>query len=109
MVVEFRMGREREGPKLFLEKFDGLLQSDGYAVYDSVAGPKMVHAACWLHARIKFIEVVKVHPCDAPVRRAKLDHAARHTLRNKKAPALLEEIKAAKTGSTSADSKPDAK
>jgi len=28
---DFRMGRGREGPKRFLEKFDGLLQSDGYA------------------------------------------------------------------------------
>jgi len=106
------MGRGREGPKRFLEKFDGLLQSDGYAVYDSVGGPKMVHAACWSHARRKFIEAVKLHPgdaaavrmvtrinalfaIDAEARMAKLDHAARHTLRSKKAPALLEEIKTA--------------
>lgn len=114
VVFEFRMGRGREGPKRFLEKFDGLLQSDGYAVYDSVGGPKMVHAACWSHARRKFIEAVKLHPgdavavrmvtridalfaIDAEARMAKLDHAARHTLRSKKAPALLEQIKAAMT------------
>jgi hypothetical protein len=114
VVFEFRMGRGREGPKRFLEKFDGLLQSDGYAAYDSVGGPKMVHAACWSHARRKFIEAVKLHPgdaaavrmvtridalfaIDAEARMAKLDHAARHTLRSKKAPALLEEIKAAMT------------
>jgi transposase len=112
VVFEFRMGRGREGPKRFLEKFDGLLQSDGYAAYDSVGGPKMVHAACWSHARRKFIEAVKLHPgdvaavrlvtridalfaIDAEARMAKLDHAARHTLRSQKAPALLEEIKAA--------------
>jgi transposase len=114
VVFEFRMGRGREGPKRFLEKFDGLLQSDGYAVYDSVGGPKMVHAACWSHARRKFIEAVKLHPgdaaavrlvthidalfaIDAEARMANLDHAARHTLRSKRAPALLEEIKAAIT------------
>ena len=34
---------------------------------------------------------------DAEARTAKLDHAARHILRSKKAPALLEEIKAAVT------------
>ena len=114
VVFEFRMGRGREGPKRFLEKFDGLLQSDGYAAYDSVGGPKMVHAACWSHARRKFIEAVKLHPgdaaavrmvtridalfaIDAEARLAKLDHAARHTLRRQKAPALLEGIKAAMT------------
>jgi transposase len=114
VVFDFRMGRGREGPKRFLEKFDGLLQSDGYAVYDSVGGPKMVHAACWSPARRKFIEAVKLHPgdaaavrlvtridallaIDAEARLAKLDHAARHTLRSKKAPALLEQSKAAMT------------
>lgn len=111
MVVDFRMGRGREGPKRFLEKFDGLLQSDGYAVYDSVGGPKMVHPACWSHARRKFIEAVKLHPgdatavrivthinalfaVDAEARTTKLDHAARHILRREKVPALLAEIKA---------------
>jgi transposase len=88
------------------------LQSDGYAVYDSVGGPKMVHACCWSHARRKFVEAVKLHPgdaaavrlvrlidelfaIDAEARTANLDHAARHVLRSKKAPALLDEIKAA--------------
>jgi transposase len=114
VVFDFRMGRGREGPKRFLEKFDGLLQSDGYAVYDSVGGPKMVHACCWSHSRRKFVEAVKLHPqdaqavrivrlidelfaIDAEARAANLDHAARHLLRSKKAPALLEEIKAAVT------------
>lgn len=114
VVFDFRMGRGREGPKHFLEKFDGLLQSDGYAVYDSVGGPKMVHAACWSHVRRKFMEAVKLHPqdaeavrmvrlidglfaIDAEARMANPDHAARHVLRSKKAPALLEEIKIAVT------------
>ena len=49
VVFDFRMGREREGPKRFLGNFEGILQSDGYAVYDHVGGPKIVHAACWAH------------------------------------------------------------
>jgi hypothetical protein len=28
VVFDFRMGREREGPKRFLENFEGILQSD---------------------------------------------------------------------------------
>jgi len=111
VVFDFRMGRGREGPKRFLEQFDGLLQSDGYAAYDSVGGPKMVHAVCWSHSRRKFVEAVKLHPgdraalrivahinalfaVDAEARTAKMDHAARHALRGKKAPAILAEIKA---------------
>src|SRR5258708_16223284 len=36
VVFDFRMGRGREAPTHFLENFAGLLQSDGYAVYESV-------------------------------------------------------------------------
>jgi transposase len=49
VVFDFRMDREREGPKRFLGNFEGILQSDGYAAYDHVGGPKIVHAACWAH------------------------------------------------------------
>ncbi len=49
VVFDFRMGREREGPKRFLGNFEGILQSDGYGAYDHVGGPKIVHAACWAH------------------------------------------------------------
>src|SRR6516225_4568125 len=62
----------------------------------------------------RFVEAVKLHPqdveavrivrlidelfaIDAEARMANLDHAARHVLRRKRAPALLEEIKAAVT------------
>src|SRR5258708_24578726 len=100
------MGRGREGPKHFLGNVDGLLQSDGYAVSDSVGGPKMVHACCWSHARRKFVEAVKLHPqdteavrivrlidelfaIDAEARAANLDPAAPPVLRSKKAPPLL--------------------
>jgi len=46
VVFDFRLGREREGPKRFLGNFEGILQTDGYAAYDHVGGPKMVHAGC---------------------------------------------------------------
>ena len=49
VVFDFRMGRNREGPKRFLGQFEGILQSDGYAAYEQVGGPKMVHASCWAH------------------------------------------------------------
>jgi len=42
VVFDFRMGRGREGPKQFLKQFEGILQTDGYVVYDHVAGAGVV-------------------------------------------------------------------
>ena len=64
VVFDFRMGRDREGPKQFLGKFEGLLQTDGYQAYHKVGGPKLVHACCLAHARRKFVEAVKVDAKD---------------------------------------------
>ena len=63
-VFEFQMGRGRDGPKKFLGNFDGILQSDGYQVYDGIGGPKLRHIGCWAHARRKFVDAVKVNPRD---------------------------------------------
>jgi transposase len=110
VVFDFRMGRSREGPKRFLEAFEGILQSDGYAAYDQVGGPKLVHAACWSHSRRKFFEALKLHPgdrtamrivaridelfaIDAEARTNHLDHAARHLLRLERARPLLDLLK----------------
>jgi hypothetical protein len=109
-VFDFRMSRKREGPLNFLGNFEGLLQTDGYAAYDRVGGPKMVHAACWSHARRYFVDAVKLNKqdaasiravelmselfaIDAQARNEKMDHAARHALRHQKAPPLLEQIR----------------
>jgi transposase len=111
VIFDFRLGREREGPKQFLQHFDGILQTDGYAAYDHIGGPKMVHAACWSHSRRKFIDAIKLNPKDQPaIRIAKLmddlfaidaearaenmDHAARHARRQRHAPPLLADIRA---------------
>lgn len=110
VVFDFRLGRGREGPKRFLGQFEGILQSDGYAAYEQVGGPKMVHACCWAHSRRKFIEALKLHPedrvatrivaridelfaIDADARSANLDHAARHRLRLERSRPLLDVLK----------------
>jgi transposase len=109
-VFDFRMGRGREGPKLFLGQFEGILQTDGYAAYDHTGGLKMVHAACWAHARRKLFDAVKLNPddrvarqlvgradalflIDAGARDAGLDHADRHALRQEHSRPLLDIIK----------------
>ena len=110
VVFDFRLGRGREGPKRFLAQFEGILQSDGYAAYEQVGGPKIVHACCWAHSRRKYIEALKLHPedrtamrivaridelfaIDAEARSADLDHLARHKLRLQRSRPLLELLK----------------
>jgi transposase len=110
VIFEFRMGREREGPKRFLGDFEGLLQSDGYAAYHEVGGPGIVHAGCWAHARRKFFDAVKLSPqdktsidivakldelfaIDAQAREGGFDLETRHALRQERSKPLLEEIK----------------
>ncbi len=110
-IFEFRMGRGREGPMRFLENFAGMLQTDAYAAYDRVGGPKMVHAGCWTHCRRRFVEATKLNQqdiasarivaqmaklfaIDAEARDENMDHAARHALRMERAPWVLAELKA---------------
>ncbi len=51
-VYDFTLTRERDGPKNFLEGFEGYLQADAYCGYDCIfAGGKVAEVACWIHAR----------------------------------------------------------
>jgi transposase len=106
VMFDFRMGRGREGPLKFLGKFEGILQTDGYAAYERAGGPKLVHAACWAHARRKFLDATKLNPddriaaqtvariddlfaIDAEARNSGMDHAARHALRQDRSRPVL--------------------
>jgi len=110
-VFDFRMSRGRQAPKQFLGAFAGILQTDDYIAYErGLGGPGMVHACCWSHARRHFVDAVKLNKqdagsiraveridklflIDAQAREEKMDRAARHLLRQEKAPPLLEEIR----------------
>jgi transposase len=108
-VFDFRMGRAREGPLKFLGPYKGILQTDDYAAYDRVGGEGMVHAACWAHARRKFVDAVKLNKLDAAAVRmvSRMDdlfgvdamarergftHEQRHALRQEKSVPMLVEL-----------------
>jgi hypothetical protein len=110
VVFDFRMGRDREGPKSFLGGFQGILQTDGYKAYDGIGGGKIVHAACLAHSRRKFVDAVKVNAkdiesarivalmdqlfaIDREAREENLSHIERHQLRQQRAPQLLDEMR----------------
>jgi len=110
VVFDFRLGRGRDGPRRFLGQFEGILQTDGYAAYDQIGGSRMVHAACWAHARRQFFEAVQLNPrdpvatpivarmdqlfaVDAEARCRALSLTARHVQRQETAKPLLDEIR----------------
>jgi len=110
VVFDFRLGRGRDGPKRFLGQFEGILQTDGYTAYDQIGGPRMVHAACWAHARRQFFEAVQLNPrdpaatpivarmddlfaVDAEARRRGIGLTGRHALRQERAKPLLDDIR----------------
>jgi transposase len=110
VVFDFRLGRGRDGPKRFLGQFEGILQTDGYAAYDQIGGTRMVHAACWAHARRQFFEAVQLNPrdpvatpivarmdelfaVDVEARHKALTAAVRHVRRQETAKPLLDEIR----------------
>jgi transposase len=110
VLFDFRMGRGREGPKEFLSRFTGILQTDGYSAYNEAGAEGMVHAGCWAHARRKFFDAVKLSPgdqvarqlveriddlfaIDAEAREAGMEHAERHVLRGERSRPLIEIIR----------------
>jgi len=109
-VFDFRMGRDRAGPKYFLQNFHGRLQTDAYAAYDKVGGSGMIHVGCWTHARRGFANVVKLNPgdpvaspivarinelfaVDTEAQQQGLSVEERDRLRQQRAPGLLDKIK----------------
>jgi transposase len=111
VIFDFRLGRGRDGPKQFLGDYAGLLQTDGYQAYEQVGGARLVHAACWTHARRGFSNVVKLNPgdpgalpivekinelfaIDAIARDERMTLEQRYALRQERAPAVLNALKA---------------
>ncbi len=64
VVFAFHLGRGAEAAESFLSGYKGILQTDGYAGYNSAAKGVAVHAGCWAHLRRYFIDAVKVNKLD---------------------------------------------
>jgi hypothetical protein len=109
-VFDFQLGRDRAGPRKFLDEWTGILQTDGYAAYDRVGGRGLVQVGCWAHTRRKFVDAVKVNKHDAEAikmvvrmdalfltdrhaREQRLSAEQRHAFRGEHAPEWLDEIR----------------
>jgi transposase len=61
ILFDYRKGRDHSGPKQMLEKYAGILQTDGYSVYEKLFGnhPDILLVYCMAHARRKFVDALK--------------------------------------------------
>jgi len=68
-LYEYQPGRSSEVLREFLKGYKGILVTDGYQVYHTVAKEKpdeLKVAGCWAHARRKFADLVKSLDSEKP-------------------------------------------
>lgn len=61
VCFDYQKGRDMSGPKAMLAGFKGILQTDGYNVYESLYAnhPDVLLVFCMAHARRKFVDALK--------------------------------------------------
>jgi transposase len=61
VLFDYRKGRDQSGPKEMLKDYTGILQTDGYGVYETLYGnhPHIMLVYCMAHARRKFVDALK--------------------------------------------------
>ncbi len=60
VLFSYRKGRGENGPKEMLSAYQGILQCDGYKVYDKIGSkPGIQLAGCMAHVRRKYVDAVK--------------------------------------------------
>ncbi|MEM9446854.1 MAG: IS66 family transposase [Verrucomicrobiota bacterium] len=110
VLFDYQKGRDCSGPKAMLEDYKGILQTDGYQVYESLyAGhPDIALIYCMAHARRKFVDAVnydkekantvlalmqKLYKLEQDMREEQLTWQQRTEKRQKEAVPVLNEIK----------------
>jgi transposase len=69
-VFDFTVSRHRDGPDEFLKNFRGKLMADCWSGFQKIefrSDARIVHAACWAHARRKILEGRSSNPQEAAV------------------------------------------
>jgi len=76
VLYDYCPNRKADNPKEYLKDFVGHLQTDGYDGYNlTVKENKIIHLACWAHARRKFFNCFKVFKeSEYPESKIILDH-----------------------------------
>jgi len=57
VIYHYAQGRNGDVAKMFLDKYQGVVQTDGYKGYGFLDNQiDILHVGCWAHARRKFVE-----------------------------------------------------
>lgn len=107
VFYDYTPTRRRDGPLAILKNFQGYVQADAYKGYDILFTPDSgrIEVGCWAHARRKFNDARQTDPTRCARMLALIQQLyalekqgralapeARATLRQQKAPPILEEI-----------------
>lgn len=108
VFFQYDARRSAKAGHLLLDGFSGILQADGYSVYETVERKQDLHLIhCMAHARRKFVEAQNTDPpranyfleqaqklyrIERQAREQKMDEAKRLQLRQHKAIPILEEL-----------------
>jgi len=109
VLFDYRKGRDQSGPREMLADFKGIIQTDGYKVYDSLYGnhPDIYLTFCMAHARRYFVQAVKddeehanyvldqiqkLYLLEGQIRDQAMDWQQRTGLRKKHAEPILENL-----------------
>lgn len=91
LIYEYHQTRSGEVAKLFLDDYQGAVQTDGYKGYDFLDQKSdIIHVGCWAHARRKFMDVKKASSskragsADEALKYIKLLYRLEKTARQKK-------------------------
>lgn len=68
VIYQYEASRAHQHVQAYLAGYQGILQSDGYAAYDTIQGAK--HMGCWAHARRKFVEALELLPKGSDVKKS---------------------------------------
>jgi transposase len=60
VLFDYQKGRDQSGPRTMLKDYSGIIQTDGYVVYESLYAnhPKIMLVYCMAHARRKFVDAL---------------------------------------------------
>ena len=61
IIYDYQSTRKTDHPEEFLKNYNGVLVTDGYQVYHTLANKRegLKVAGCWVHAKRKYSEIVK--------------------------------------------------
>jgi hypothetical protein len=109
VLYDYRKGRDSSGPTQMLEHYSGILQTDGYTVYERLFAhhPHIILVYCMAHARRKFVDALQddkekasfvlekiqiLYALEEQMRQQSLSWEERTRLRQEKAAPVLKEL-----------------